>query len=145
MAVTAYWYGLAFTQMGNKEIDFDDDNVKVMLTTSSYTPDQDTHNYKDDVTNEVVGSGYTAGGSVLQNPAMAYATATNVWNFDADNVTWANSSITARYAVVYWNDGGTAASSPLISYVDFGQDETSSSGDFTISWHTDGIVKVTVS
>ena len=144
MSVTAYWYGLAFTSLGNKEVDFDDDNIKVMLATNSYTPDQDTHNYKDDVTNEASGDGYTAGGTVLANPAMAYATATNVWNFDADNVTWSNSSITARYAIGYYNTG-TDSTSPLIWYVDFGQDETSSSGDFTISWHGDGIVKVTVS
>jgi len=144
MAVTAYWYGLAFTAAFNKEIDLDDDNVKVMMTTDSYTPNQDTHNYKDDVTNEVVGTGYTAGGSVLQTPTVAYATATNVWNFDADNPVWGSSSITARRAVVYYNTG-TDSTSALIMYVDFGEDKTSADGDFTINWHADGICKVTVS
>jgi len=145
MAVSAKLYGLCFSQAFDKEIDLTDGNVKVMLCTSSYTPDQDTHDYKDDVDNEVEGTGYTAGGTALANPAVAYATATNVWNFDADNVTWSSSSITARYAVYYYNVGGTAASSPLICYVDFGEDETSSNGDFTITHNADGIFKVTVS
>jgi len=144
MAVSAYLYGLCFSQAFDKEIDLEDGSVKVMLTTSSYTPDQDTHDYKDDVTNEVSGDGYVAGGTALSTPTMAYATATNVWNFDADNVTWASSSITARYAVYYYSTG-TDGTSPLICYVDFGEDETSSNGDFTITHHTDGIFKVTVS
>jgi len=43
------------------EIDFGDDTIKVMLSTESYVPDQDTHEFRDDVTNEVAGTGYTAG------------------------------------------------------------------------------------
>ena len=62
MAVTAAWYGKAMLSILNKEVDLDTDTLKVMLCTSTYTPNQDTHQYKSDVTNEVSGTGYTATG-----------------------------------------------------------------------------------
>jgi len=61
--------------------------------------------------------------------------------FDADNVTWSNSSITARAAVVY-KDSGTAATSWLIYYDDFGADYISLNGDFTVTWNAEGIVNI---
>lgn len=105
MAVTAYLYGNAIKAAFNKEIDWNDGNVKVMLTTSSYTPDQDAHDYKDDVTNEVSGDGYDAGGTALANPTLTYTGATNKLKLDADDASWPNSTITARRAVVYYNTG----------------------------------------
>jgi len=62
---------------------------------------------------------------------------------DAADTTWASSTITARYAVVYASTG-TASTSPLIGYVDFGSDQSSTNGNFTITWDATGIVRVTV-
>ena len=52
MAVTAKWYGKAFQAAFNAEIDFNSDTIKAAICTSSYTPDQDAHDYFNDVTNE---------------------------------------------------------------------------------------------
>ena len=41
------------------------DKIKVALCNSSYTPDRDAHDFFDDLTNEVTGTGYTAGGLLL--------------------------------------------------------------------------------
>jgi len=144
MTVSAKWYGNAFIKAFNKEIDFDTDTIKVMLCTSSYTPDQDAHDYKDDVTNEVVGDGYTAGGATLTNKTIGYTADTNVIKIDADDTSWAASTITARYAVIY-DDTGTASTSPLLGYIDFGEDKSSSAGTLLIQWSADGMLKVTVS
>jgi len=145
MAVTAYWYGNAMVKVFNKEIDWDTDTIKVALLTSSYTPDQDAHDYFDDVSaNEVSGTGYTAGGETLANKTITYTGATNVMKLDADDVTWSSSTITARYAVVY-EDTGTPSTSPLLLYVDFGQDFSTSGGNFTITWNASGIATITVS
>ena len=46
-----------------KVLGFTSDTFKVMLTTSSYTEDKDAHDFRNDVTNEVTGTGYTAGGN----------------------------------------------------------------------------------
>ena len=49
-------YGQFLSQALNKEIDWDTDTIKVALLTNAYTPDQDAHNYLDDViTHEVTG------------------------------------------------------------------------------------------
>jgi hypothetical protein len=144
-AVTALWYGNAFISLANKLVDIDSDTIKTMLTTSTYVPNQDTDDFKNDVTNEVSGTGYSAGGTTLTTPASLYTGGTNVWNFDADDAVWASSTITARNAVIYDSTPGTDATRPLISYVDFGGDNSTSSGTFTVQWAAGGIVKVTVS
>ncbi len=65
-----------------------------------------------------------------------------IW-LDAADVTWASSTITARYAAIY-KDTGSAATSPLMGWVDFGQDESSSNGNFTIQWSPNGILRAGV-
>jgi len=138
-------YGQFLSQALNKEIDWDTDTIKVALLSNSYTPDQDAHNYLDDVVaNEVTGTGYTAGGATLANKTNSYNSATNVITLDADDVTWSSSTITARYAVIYDASPSTNATKPLIGYVDFGSDQSSSNGNFTITWDATGIVRITV-
>lgn len=117
------------------------DTIKVALVTATYTPDQDLHDFFDDITNEVVGTGYTAGGATLANQAVSQDNTDNEGVFDADDVTWSSSTITARGAVVY-KSTGVAATSPLICYFDFGSDQSSSSGDFTIAWNSEGIINI---
>lgn len=145
MAVTAFFYGQAMLSAFNKEIDFDSDTIKVMLCTSTYTPNQDTHRYKSSVTNEVTGTGYTAGGATLGSPSLTYTGATNVLKLDANDAVWTTSTITARYAVIYDATPGTDATRPLIAYIDFGADVTSTAGDFTIVFDSAGIATITVS
>lgn len=144
MAVTAKLYGKFIQSLGNKEIDLDTDTLKVMLCTSTYTPDQDTHQYKSSVTNEVTGTGYTAGGAALTSVVVSYTAATNVYMLDAADTSWAGSTITARYAVIYDSSPATDATRPLIGYVDFGADVSSTGAAFTITWDPAGIFTVTV-
>jgi hypothetical protein len=145
MAVSAKFYGKAFLSAFNKEIDLDSDTLKVMLCTSAYVPDQDAHRYKSDVTNEVTGAGYTAGGAALTSPTVTYTGATNTFALDAADVAWPGSTLTARYAVVYDAIPATDATRPLLCYVDFGADVSTSVGTFTITWDAAGITTVTVS
>jgi len=137
-------YGNFLLKALNKEVDFDSDTIKVALLTSSYTPDQDAHDYFNDVsTYEVTGTGYTTGGITLASKTATYDSATNVIVLDAADVTWSSSTITARYAVVY-DSTGTSSTSALIGYVDFGSDQSSTNGNFTITWDSTGIVRITV-
>jgi hypothetical protein len=143
MAVSAKLYGLALQSAFNKEIDWDSDAIKVMLCTSAYVPDQDTHRYKSSVTNEVTGTGYTAGGAALTSPTFTYTAATNVLMLDAADTSWSGATITARYAVIYDSTPATDATRPLIAYVDFGADVTSTNSTFQITWDAAGIVSIT--
>lgn len=126
----------------NGSIDLDSDTIKVALVTSSYTADQDAHDFFDDVTNEVSGTGYTAGGATLANKAVSQDNTNNWGKFDADDPSWASSTITARGAVVY-KSTGTASTSRLICYIDFGQDYTSANGTFSVVFHANGILTLT--
>jgi hypothetical protein len=128
----------------NGTIDLDTDTIQVGLVTSSYTPNQDTHEFWSDVTNEVSGAGYTAvgaSGKALANKAVTADTTDNEGVFDADDVVWTSSTITARAAVlVKWT--GNAATSPIIAYIDFAANKTSDNGTFTITWNSEGIVNL---
>lgn len=144
MAVTGLLYGKAFLSLSNKEIDWAADAIKCGLTTSSYTPDQDAHDYWDDVDNEVSGTGYTAGGVALTGLTSSYTAGTNKWAADANNAAWTTSTITARYAVVYDSTPGSASTNPLICYQNAGADVSTTAGTFTVAWAAAGIVEVTV-
>lgn len=142
MAFSAKVYGNLPLQALQKKVDWLNDTIKVMLCTSTYTPDQDAHVFKSSVTNEITGTGYTAGGQALASKTATYTGSTNTTALDAADVVWAASTITARYAVIY-SDTGTAATSPLIGYVDFGSDLSSSGGNYTLTWDATGIVTLT--
>lgn len=143
MTVSAKWFGSAFLKLLNKEVDWDSDTIKVLLCTSSYTPDQDAHDYKDDVTHEVEGTGYAAGGATLASKTIGYTGATNVIKLDAADTTWPASTITARYAVIYDDTPVGDSAKPLLGYVDFGADVASANGNFTLTWSADGIFTIT--
>lgn len=138
-------YGSFIQKALNKEVDWDSDTIKVALVSSAYTPNQDTHDYWDDVAAyEISGTGYTAGGAVLTSKTITYDSASNVVTLDAADVSWASSSVTARHAVVYDDSGATAGQKVLIGYVDLGSDQSSTNGAFTITWDATGIIRLTV-
>lgn len=142
MAVTAKLYSYLPLHALEKAIDLENDTIKCMLCTSSYTPAQNTHDFKDDVDNEVSGTGYSAGGAEVANPAVTIAT--TVTTFDGDDVQWTSSTITARYAVIYDDTPAGDSAKPLICYIDFGEDKSSESGTFKIQFHGDGVATITV-
>lgn len=137
-------YGPFFQSLLNKEVDIDTDTLKVMLTTSAYTPNQDTHRYKSDVTNEITGTGYTAGGATVTSPTVTYTGASNLITFDAADTSWSSASFTARTYVLYDSTPATDATRPLIQYETFGSDQTVTSSTFTIVWNASGIFTITV-
>lgn len=143
MAISAAWYGTPITNLlkGTTLIDFDTDTLKISLHTSAYVPNFDTHAFFSDVTNEVVGTGYTAGGITLATKAVTYDSATNENRISCANVSWTASTITARYAVIY-KSTGVASTSPLICLIDFGADQSTSGGTFAINFDATGYAKI---
>lgn len=124
------WYGKAAEAVASKKINLTSDTFKVMLVSSSYTPNQDTHTTKSDVTGEMTGTGYTAGGVTLTGLTLTQSTSENKWTWDADDVTWTGLTGSFRYAVIY---DDTDASKPLVGYADLG-DQTATAQDVTIKW-----------
>lgn len=126
----------------NGGIDLDTDTIKVMLLDSNHSNDIDAQEFIDDVSaNEVEGTGYTAGGAALASKAVTQDDTDDEGVFDAADLTWSNSTITARYAAIY-KDTGTPATSPIVAIIDFGEDKVSSAGNFTITWAAEGILNL---
>jgi len=121
-------------------VDLLNDTVKLMLVTSAYVPNIDTHAKRSDITNEVVGTGYTAGGVTLANKTVTVNNTTDRSVFDADDVTIPDATITARGAVLYKSRGGAATADELIGYLDFLVDKTSGGGNFDITFDAAGIL-----
>jgi hypothetical protein len=115
-------------------IDFDTDTFKMMLVTSAYTPNKDTHDFRNDVTNEVTGTGYTAGGATITATVGAVDTANDRVDVTFSDPTWVDSEITARAGVIYKSRGGASSADELVAYVDFGADIVSSGGVFEVTF-----------
>lgn len=117
--------------------------LKVAIVTSSYTPNQNTHDFWDDVsTNEVSGTGYTAGGNALASPTISMDGSGNV-TLDADDPsTWSQDgsgfSNGRRYIVYY--DTSTGSTSRLVAYSnDAGADFGNVAGDLTLAVNASGL------
>ena len=126
----------------NGSIDLDTNTFKCMLVTSAYVPDQDAHEFRSSVTNEVTGTGYTAGGVTLASLAVTQDNTNNRSEWDFADPVWAASTITARGAVIY-KDTGAAATDPLVAYIDFGSDKSSSGGEFRLTINAEGFLALT--
>jgi hypothetical protein len=133
MAGTWKWYGNGLLNVAKGAIDLDTDTFKILLTTSTYTPDQDVHDFRNDVTNEVTGTGYTAGGNTLAGVAVTYDSATNEVRIVWTSPTWTTSTITARTAVIYKSRGGASSADELLGYCTEATDITSTAGTFTVT------------
>jgi len=133
MATLIYNRGLE--QLARGTIDYDTDTFKVMLTTSAYTENKDTHDFRDDVTNEVTGTGYTAGG-VTATVTVTLDTANDRIDISLGAASWATSTITARKAVYYKSRGGAASADELIAVIDFTTDVVSTGGTFSLTAST---------
>ena len=134
-------YNSFFTDLSKGAIDLDTDTFKLMLVTSAYTPTK-THAKRSDITNEVTGTGYTAGGATLANVTVTQDNTNDLAKFDADDVSWATSTITARGAVLYKARGGASSADELVKYFDFGSDQSSVGAAFTVQFNANGILQV---
>lgn len=102
------------------------DTFKIALYTSSASLGAATTAYS--ATNEVSGTGYTAGGNTLTRVDPSSSGTTGFTDFA--NTTWSSATITARGALIY-ND---TDSDKAVAVLDFGADKTSTAGDFTIQF-----------
>jgi hypothetical protein len=101
-----------------------DNNASFTAATTDYT-----------ATNEVSGTGYTAGGGTLTNVTPTTSGTTAFTDFD--DLTFSSSTITARGALIYnTTAGGGSGTTESVVVLDFGSDKSSSAGDFTIIFPT---------
>ena len=101
-----------------------DNNASFTAATTDYT-----------ATNEVSGTGYSAGGGTLTNVTPTTSGTTAFADFD--DLTFSSATITARGALIYnTTTGGGSSTTETVVVLDFGADKTSTAGDFTIVFPT---------
>ena len=111
------------------------DTFKIALYTNSASFDASTTAYT--TSNEVSGTGYSAGGGALTNVDPTSSGTTALTDFQDE--TFSTATITARGALIYNTTPNTTSISvtnPSVAVLDFGSDKTSTAGDFTIVFPT---------
>lgn len=104
----------------------------MMLVTSSYTPSR-SHSKRSNITGEATGTGYSSGGKQVTMLLQLVDNVNNDVEVYFDPVNWPSSTITARGAVIYKHRGGSANLDELVQYIDFGSNQSSEGGDFTVT------------
>ena len=115
------------------------DTLRAALVTDAYVADKDAHQFYADISHEVTGTGYTAGGKALTTVSLTQDNANARAALLADNVVWPVGAFTARAAVRY-KDSGSPATSPLLAYMNFGGDHMVSGEDFNLEWSPEGVI-----
>jgi len=129
-------YNSFFDDLARGAIDLDNDTFWVMLTTSGYTENKDTHLKRSDVGSEVAaGGGYSTGGQVVTF-TVTKDTVNDRLDVTLGGTTWPASTITARKAVYYKRRGGLASADELVAVNDFGSDVISTAATFTLNAST---------
>jgi hypothetical protein len=111
------------------------DTFKIALYDNNASFDAATTAYT--TSNEVSGTGYSAGGGALTNVDPTSSGTTALTDFQDE--TFSTATITARGALIYNTTPNTTSISvtnPSVVVLDFGSDKTSTAGDFTIVFPT---------
>ena len=104
--------------------DMDTNTIKIALYTSSASLDASTTAYSS--SNEVSGTGYSAGGATLSGASISTSSTTAY--VDYSDPSWTSASFTARGALIY----NSSQSNKAVAVLDFGGDFTVASGTFTV-------------
>lgn len=143
MAITAPgMYGLTLEKMliDTAGQSMEAETHKMLLVTDSYTPDFDTHEFRDDITNEVTGTGYTAGGVTVTSTEITLSS--GVLIFDAADTVYETVTIADAMASVFYFNVGSAETDMLVLLQDFVTAASATAANFTIQHHSDGILRI---
>lgn len=130
------WYNSGLRDVADRTIDLAADTIKLILVTSTYTPDKD-HDFAADLTNELSGTGYVAGFAgagrkTIGSKTFSTDTTNDRIEFTFGAVTWtAINAGSPKYAILV-KEVTSDADSRLIAYLDLGT-VTTNGGDLTIT------------
>lgn len=144
MAITASGFYLLTEEKARIDTlgqSFEAETHKVLLVTDAYTPAFDTHDFRDDVTNEVPATGnYATGGIALTTTDITIgAPAAGQYKLDAADSSWASSTIALAMALIHYYNVGTAATDPLSMLLDFVTAVSTTNGTLLVQYATNGL------
>lgn len=114
--------------------------VKGLLVLDAYTPDFDVHDFRDDVTNEASGTGYSTGGVVLTTTDITLAApAAGSMKYEHDDPSWSGSTIPNAMALVEYFLVGSAGTDMLLHLLDFVTAVSTTSGLLLVQLAAGGV------
>ncbi len=131
-------YGGFKKGMGEGLFDLRTDTLRCALLTGAYAPDPGHAAFGDVAASEVAGAGYAPGGQTLGGVVWRLSGAAAM--LDADDPSWAEATITARYALLYVAKSAGGLTDPLVCLLDFGSDKGVSGGTFRVAFDAAGIL-----
>jgi len=136
--VETKWFTRGGKNLVEQEVGWVPGPINVALMGAGFTFDQDLPEVWGDLSaQEAIGTGYVAGGTEILTRSVVLDLPSNESRLFGDPVQWANSTITARGAVIY----ATSGAKPVLGYVDFITDRTSENGLFRIEWPATGVLR----
>lgn len=143
MAITAAGlYGLTLEKFlidtAGESLEAEDN--KELLVTDSYTPAYDTHDFRNDVTNEVSGTGYTAGGVAVTSTEITLSSGT--LTFDAADTVYSTVTISNAMAGIIYTNVGADSTDQLVVLQDFVTAASATAANFTIQHNASGIFTI---
>lgn len=144
MAVSASGlYGLTLEKMfiDTMAQSLEAETHKALLVADGYTHNYDTHDFRDDITNEIAaGGGYSTGGKAFTTTEITVASpSAGTLKYDHDDVSWASSTISVAMALVGYFNVGTAGTDALIYLLDFVTAVTTSNGLLLVQINANGV------
>ena len=135
MASGIYLTGLKKFMDG--DIDLLVDDINAALVTATYAPNFTTHEFFDDITNEIAGGGYVAGGETLGGKTTTVDGGNSRTEFDANDIAaWDADTFTDVAGIVVYMDTGNDATSPLICFIEV---SPAQDAPLTLIWNAEGI------
>lgn len=110
---------------------------KELLVQDAYTPDFSVHDFRDDITNEVTGTGYTAGGVTVTGTEITVSA--GILTFDMTDTLYTTVTISNAMAGVMFFNVGTAATDMLVLLQDFVTAASATAANFTIQHAAGGV------
>ena len=143
MSTAAHWYDHGLLHVMT-DTNFLTDTIKASFHTVSYVPTKATDEFFSTVTNEVTGTGYTAGGITLTSKTASTSGGVVAF-FCANPIQWVTSTISGQI-VVFRKDTGTSSTSPVLWWYDAGALTSSTSpSSLVITVDATGLITNTAS
>jgi hypothetical protein len=128
--MASFVYNSVLTDLVNGDLDFAVDSLKLLLVGVGYTASKDGHDRRNDVSSEISGTGYTAGGNAT---TCTITNDTNKKILTFSSVSWPSATFTTAGGVIFKARGGASSADELIAYLDFSGEVVSSGGTFSVS------------
>ena len=141
--MASVFYNNYFEELGKGNINYSSNTFKLMLVTTSYTPDADTHAFRSDVTGEASGANYTTGGQTVDTVTLTQDNTNNRAVVDFADEVFSNITVTNVDGAILYKSTGVAATDVLICYIDFTEGSQSCvANDFTVTPNASGVLTI---